>query len=78
MRIQYIKRKNIWVHPPPYLISPPGIRGVKFKNIEINKRFVFRPLRAPGSRQPDTEGRISMRIAAMDDGRYCCGDVIGR
>jgi hypothetical protein len=78
MRVQLVRKKDIWPHPPPYLVRPPGTRGVKFNNIKITKKFVFKPLRAPGSRQPDAEGRISMRIAAMDDNRYCCGDAIGR
>jgi len=78
MRAQYVRNKNIWPYPPPYLITPPGTRGVRFQDIKIQKRFQFTPLRAPGARQPDVEGRISMRIAAMVDGRYCCGDAIGR
>jgi hypothetical protein len=78
MKFQYIERKNIWPYPPPYLIYPHGVGRVKFQDIEIHKNFRFKPLRAPGARQPDAEGRISMRIAAMIDDRYCCGDAIGR
>ena len=74
----YVRNKNIFPYPPRYLIKPPGTRGITFDSIKITKRYVFSPLRAPGARQPDAEGRIAMRIAAMDDGRYCCGDVIGR
>jgi hypothetical protein len=74
----YARNKNIFPYPPQYLIRPPGTRGVKFNNIKITKRYVFKPLRAPGARQPDVEGRIAMRLAAMEDGRYCCGDAIGR
>jgi hypothetical protein len=78
MKAQYIRKKNIYPYPPPYIINPPGTRGVKFKSIKVTKKYRFKPLLAPGSRQPDAEGRVAMRIAAMVDGRYCCGDVVGR
>jgi hypothetical protein len=77
MRI-YVRRKNIYPYPPPRLIDPPGVLGVKFEDIRITKRYRFTPMRPAGARQPDAEGRIAMREAAMVDGRYCCGDVVGR
>jgi hypothetical protein len=78
LRPQYIRFKNIYPIPPPYIIDPPGTRGIGFDSIKITKRYKFTPLRPPGARQPDAEGRIAMRLAAMVDGRYCCGDAIGR
>jgi hypothetical protein len=74
MRVQYIKKSNIYPIPPPTIINPPGPGKLHL----ITKRYKFRPLRPPGARQPDAEARVAMRIAAMVDGRYCCGDVIGR
>jgi hypothetical protein len=77
MKIQFIKKTNKYCYyPPPWLINPPGIATREFQ--PIIKKYKFVPLRAAGARQPDVEGRLAMRIAAMDDGRYCCGDVVGR
>lgn len=79
MRISQVraKRYNIWPYPPPHIVYPRRVFQ-KFRDIEIRKVYRFTPLRAAGARQPDVEGRIAMRIAAMVDGRYCCGDAIGR
>jgi hypothetical protein len=71
-----VKSTDKWVYPPPRIIYPPTI-SKKFKPLRI-KKYQFRPLRAAGARQPDAEARITMRIAAMAENRYCCGDPIGR
>lgn len=72
-----VKRYNIWPVLPRKITRPRGVFN-KFEDIRIVKSYRFVPLRPDGARQPDVEGRVAMRIAAMKDNRYCCGSVIGR